>query len=90
MSRSKFKRDSLFVKTGFRCVYCNEEVPEEERSMDHIYPKSKGGTLANANLLPSCKSCNVKRGVVFPPSLLAHEKHKKYVLKKERKLGIYK
>ena len=38
------------------CAYCNK--PSEFLTIDHIIPKSKGGTNEKSNIAPACKFCN--------------------------------
>ena len=42
------------------CAYClRSDVP---LTMDHIIPVSKGGSHTQENVVPSCKSCNSRKG----------------------------
>jgi 5-methylcytosine-specific restriction endonuclease McrA len=42
------------------CAYClRSDVP---LTMDHIIPVSKGGPHTQGNVVPSCKSCNSRKG----------------------------
>lgn len=50
-------RDFVFSKTNSRCSYCGAKATE----IDHIVPKSKGGTDSTYNLTPACRSCNEKK-----------------------------
>lgn len=53
-------REYLLEKWGRKCVYCEvEKVPLE---IEHIVPKSKGGTNRISNLTLACKKCNIKKG----------------------------
>jgi 5-methylcytosine-specific restriction endonuclease McrA len=53
-------RQYLLEKWGRRCAYCDaENVPLE---VEHIVPKSKGGTNRVSNLTLSCRSCNLEKG----------------------------
>ncbi len=45
---------------GGRCAYCDSGMYEH---MDHVVPLSRGGAHALDNVVPSCKSCNLKKGV---------------------------
>lgn len=44
---------------GNRCVYCGSE---ENLTLEHMVPLSKGGTNWPANLAPACESCNCSKG----------------------------
>lgn len=48
------------------CQYCLEKVPYQRATKDHIYPKSKGGTNDDFNLILSCKSCNGDKDNTYP------------------------
>ena len=54
---SDFKK-RVFDKYNGRCAYCGHEITIDNMTVDHKIPKSKGGSLALANCLPSCRRCN--------------------------------
>lgn len=53
-------REYLLEKWGRRCAYCGKEnVP---LTIDHIHPKSRGGSDRVSNLTLACLPCNQKKG----------------------------
>ena len=40
------------------CAYCNTSLDSLSRTVDHLYPKSRGGILSNNNKVPACGKCN--------------------------------
>lgn len=53
-------RQYLLEKWGRKCIYCDKVgVPLE---VEHIHPKSKGGSDRVSNLTLSCNKCNQKKG----------------------------
>ena len=40
------------------CAYCNTSIDNLSRTVDHLYPKSRGGILSNDNKVPACGKCN--------------------------------
>lgn len=53
-------REYLLEKWGRRCAYCGaENVPLE---IEHIVPKSRGGTSRISNLTLACRPCNQAKG----------------------------
>lgn len=53
-------REYLLEKWGRECAYCGEKnVPLQ---IEHIVPKSKGGSNRVSNLTLSCECCNQKKG----------------------------
>lgn len=53
-------REYLLEKWGRRCAYCGaKDVPLE---VDHIVPRSHGGSNRVSNLTLACHACNQKKG----------------------------
>jgi len=53
-------REYLLDKWGRKCAYCGKkDVPLE---IEHIIPKSRGGTSRVSNLTLSCHECNQEKG----------------------------
>ena len=50
-------REFIFSKTKGRCAYCGAKAEE----IDHIVPRSKGGTDSVNNLAATCRTCNEKK-----------------------------
>lgn len=53
------------ILSNARCAYCRvklDTLPEKLRTVDHIVVRSNGVNNDPENLLPSCHSCNSKRG----------------------------
>ena len=44
------------------CCYCDQPLPPEAVTMEHIVPDSRRGTFNTTNLTVSCAACNNKRG----------------------------
>lgn len=56
---SLFKDERWKMENGARCVYCGSI---ENLSVDHLFPRIKGGADNVENLVCSCKSCNSSKG----------------------------
>ncbi|BAY42797.1 hypothetical protein SAMD00079811_03750 [Scytonema sp. HK-05] len=53
-------REYLLEKWRRKCAYCDKEgVPLQ---IEHIHPRSKGGSNRVSNLTLSCERCNTKKG----------------------------
>ena len=50
-------RSFIFSRSNNKCVYCGAKAEE----IDHVIPRSSGGTNSVHNLVASCKSCNKKK-----------------------------
>jgi len=59
------KRFEILHRDGFRCRYCGA-TPDigAVLQVDHIVPKSKGGTAEKSNLITACSACNIGKGVM--------------------------
>jgi 5-methylcytosine-specific restriction endonuclease McrA len=70
-------RKALVKKSKGRCAYCNRliglkrEGKRQRMTIDHIVPRSKGGTNTADNLVASCRDCNFKKGDKMPDEFLA-------------------
>jgi 5-methylcytosine-specific restriction endonuclease McrA len=51
-------------RDGYRCQYCGTKT--HELTIDHIIPKSRGGSDSWENLVSACKVCNNKKGNQTP------------------------
>jgi 5-methylcytosine-specific restriction endonuclease McrA len=52
------RRFFILSRDHFTCQYCGRKAPDVVLEIDHITPRSKGGTNATANLVTSCRACN--------------------------------
>lgn len=44
------------------CAYCKVTLDDYSRTVDHLFPKSRGGKLSNSNKVPACGECNKMKG----------------------------
>lgn len=58
----KFNRRNIFARDNNQCQYCGKKYPTSELSLDHIRPRSQGGTTSWENIVCACVKCNVKKG----------------------------
>jgi len=49
---------TYMVKGYDKCYYCECELTDKNRTLDHMYPRRWGGISIPDNLIPSCKNCN--------------------------------
>lgn len=58
--------ESTFRKTRGRCWYCGAKkwpgTADDPLGIDHLTPRSRGGTDDAENLVPCCKGCNSIKG----------------------------
>jgi 5-methylcytosine-specific restriction endonuclease McrA len=58
----KFNRRNIFARDGNQCQYCGRKFPMTELSLDHVLPRSQGGTTTWENIVCACVGCNVRKG----------------------------
>ena len=56
------KRDRVFERDDYRCVYCGQRFAADELSVDHVEPQVRGGDQSSGNLVTACKACNTLKG----------------------------
>ena len=56
------KRDAIFRRDGYRCVYCARVLPAEELTVDHVQSRVRGGDRSGGNLVTACRVCNTRKG----------------------------
>lgn len=55
--RVSVSRRAVMARDGHRCQYCGAHAD----SIDHIRPRSKGGTHTWDNVVAACRPCNVRK-----------------------------
>ena len=56
--RARQWRRELHQLTGHRCLYCGGA----SESIDHVFPRSRGGLSDDDNCVPACLDCNGAKG----------------------------
>jgi len=68
----KFNRRNIFARDNNQCQYCGKRYPTSELSLDHIVPRSRGGTSTWENVVCACVGCNVRKGGRTPKEAHMH------------------
>lgn len=55
-------RQRLYKKFKQQCFFCQEEILYSQATIDHLVPRSKGGTDDETNLVLACRTCNIDKG----------------------------
>lgn len=58
-----FTRFNVFLRDGFKCVYCGSP---DDLTFDHVIPRSKGGRTSWQNIVTACSPCNLRKGGRMP------------------------
>src|SRR5581483_129726 len=57
--RRKITRRAVFARDNWTCQYCGSRA---NLTVDHVVPRSKGGTSSWENIVASCAPCNHRKG----------------------------
>jgi len=55
----QLSRQNIFRRDGHKCVYCGSV---KDLTIDHVFPRSKGGKNTWKNMVSACFPCNVGKG----------------------------
>ena len=57
------KRTRLWLQQKRRCCYCKKPVARKDATLEHVVPKSRGGSNRWRNLKMACTDCNRSKGI---------------------------
>lgn len=60
MVKRRISRRVLFARDGWRCVYCGNS--SGRLTLDHVVPRSRGGSSTWENVVTACAPCNLDKG----------------------------
>ena len=86
-AKKVYKRTRLAEAQNWRCCWCGTDtIPEPNKrnsvTLEHILPKSQGGSDEMDNLAAACAHCNSRRGTKHLQEFLA------ILAKKNKKLKV--
>ena len=56
------RREQIFARDDFQCVYCGERFEPNALTVDHVEPRMRGGDRSGGNLVTACGACNARKG----------------------------
>lgn len=56
-----FNRRNLYKRDHYTCQYCGRQPGSEELTIDHVLPRSRGGTSTWENCVLACLDCNNRK-----------------------------
>jgi len=57
-----FTRRNLFLRDNYTCQYCGRRCTSDHLSVDHVLPRSRGGSTTWENCVLACVGCNSRKG----------------------------
>ena len=61
-ARVRFSRFNIYARDDSTCQYCGQRLPRSELNLDHVMPRSRGGSTTWENVVCSCVACNLRKG----------------------------
>ena len=58
----RFSRYNIYARDKCTCQYCGRRLPRQELNLDHVIPRSQGGSSIWENVVCSCHECNRRKG----------------------------
>jgi len=62
----RFSRFNVYARDRNTCQYCGVRFPRSDLNLDHVIPRSQGGTSHWENVVCSCHVCNRRKGGCTP------------------------
>jgi 5-methylcytosine-specific restriction endonuclease McrA len=56
-TRASLNRRAVFARDGHRCQYCGATA----ENIDHVVPRSRGGSHIWENVVAACRPCNARK-----------------------------
>ncbi len=56
------KREAVFERDEWRCVYCGAQFAPAALTVDHVQPQVRGGDGSGGNVVTACATCNLRKG----------------------------
>jgi 5-methylcytosine-specific restriction endonuclease McrA len=68
----RFSRFNIYARDRNTCQYCGKRFARSELNIDHVVPRSRGGTSTWENVVCSCHHCNRRKGGYTPAEARMH------------------
>jgi len=57
----RFTRNNVFRRDNYVCQYCRRRFLSHQLNIDHVFPRSRGGSHQWENVVTSCLPCNTRK-----------------------------
>ena len=77
-------RKNILLRDRNTCQYCSVVLPSGELTLDHVIPRSRGGSSTWENLVACCHGCNRRKG-----NRMLHELDDMKLLREPRTFSLH-
>ena len=74
LERVAFNKKNILRRDGYTCQYCSRRG--EKLTVDHVVPRSRGGTTVWNNVVTACGGCNLLKGNRLPQQSGMYPRHR--------------
>jgi len=64
--RPRFSQKNIWIRDNYTCQYTGKKLKPGEGNIDHVVPRSKGGSTDWTNCVLACKKINAKKANATP------------------------
>jgi 5-methylcytosine-specific restriction endonuclease McrA len=64
--RPRFSQKNIWIRDNYTCQYTGKKLRPGEGNIDHVVPRSRGGSTAWENCVLACKQVNAKKADATP------------------------
>ncbi len=64
--KPQFSRRTVLERDQYTCQYCGAKPMDKKLQVDHVLPKSRGGTSTYTNCVTACAKCNHRKSNKTP------------------------
>lgn len=65
-------RKHIYLRDGHQCQYCGRVFRSDQLTLDHIFPRARGGKSTWDNLVAACPTCNREKDSRTPEEAGMH------------------
>jgi 5-methylcytosine-specific restriction endonuclease McrA len=58
----RYSKHNVFLRDGYTCQYCGDDVSRKTATLDHVLPVSHRGKTTFENTVCACATCNANKG----------------------------
>jgi hypothetical protein len=64
--KHRINRRNILLRDRHTCQYCRQKMAPGKLTLDHVFPRARGGQSTWENLVAACNPCNSRKGSKTP------------------------
>lgn len=66
LKKSFPSKKNILRRDKYICQYCSIELNDKNATVDHVFPRHRGGSNSWVNMVACCRDCNLHKGNKTP------------------------